>query len=64
MDESGAQEALMKPEESIAKDEVKRSVELPDVLPHQFQGRSDQDCLVCGKPDRNPIHKVAQRQEA
>lgn len=54
----------MKIEKAIAADEVKRSVELPDVHPHQFSGRSDQDCIVCGKPDRNPIHKMTQKREA
>src|ERR1051326_1269019 len=46
----------MKVEEEIAKDEARRSLEMPETPPHQFQGRADQGCLVCGKPDRNPIH--------
>ena len=45
-------------EEKIANDEAERSLELPDTPPHSFKGRQDQDCTICGKPDRNPIHKA------
>lgn len=45
--------------EKLIKDEIERSISKPDVEPHEFVGRLDRDCEVCGKPDRNPTHVIS-----
>lgn len=30
----------------------------PQDAPHNFVGRLDRDCELCGKPDRDPIHRI------
>lgn len=28
----------------------------PSMTEHEFEGREDRGCVICGKPDRDPIH--------